>query len=67
LIRVTKLGGHLVFSVRTDVYLDGGFKEKQEALEREERWQLVEMTEPYAHLRFEDPDLKVRVFAYRVR
>ena len=67
LIRVTKLGGHLIFSVRTDVYLDGGFKEKQEALEREERWQLVEMTEPYAHLRFEDPDLKVRVFAYRVR
>jgi predicted TPR repeat methyltransferase len=67
LIRVTKPGGHLIFSVRTDVYLDGGFKEKQEALEREERWQLVEMTEPYAHLRFEDPDLKVRVFAYRVR
>ncbi len=67
LIRVTKPGGHLIFSVRTDVYLDGGFKEKQEALEREKRWQLVEMTEPYAHLRFEDPDLKVRVFAYRVR
>jgi len=67
LIRVTKPGGHLIFSVRTDVYLDGGFKEKQEALEREERWQLVEMTKPYAHLRFEDPDLKVRVFAYRVR
>lgn len=67
LIRITKLDGHLIFSVRTDVYLDGGFKEKQETLEREERWQLVEMTEPYAHLRFEDPDLKVRVFAYRVR
>ena len=67
LIRATRSGGYMIFSVRTDVYLDGGFKEKQEALEREERWQLVEMTEPYAHLRFEDPDLKVRVFAYRVR
>jgi len=66
LIRVTKPGGHVVFSVRTDVYLDGGFKEKQEALESEERWRLVEMTEPFSHLRFEDPELKVRVFAYRV-
>ncbi len=66
LIRVTKPGGYVIFSVRTDVYEDGGFKEKQEALEREERWQLLEMTEPFAHLRFEDPNLKVRVFVYRV-
>ena len=67
LIRVTKPGGHVIFSVRTDVYLDGGFKEKQEALEREGRWQLVEVTEPFSHLRFEDPELKVQVFVYRVR
>jgi predicted TPR repeat methyltransferase len=66
LIRVTKPGGYVIFSVRTDVYLEGGFKEKQEALQREERWQLVETSEPFAHLRFEDPDLKVQVFAYRV-
>jgi predicted TPR repeat methyltransferase len=67
LIRVTKPGGYIIFSVRTDVYLDEGFKEKQEALEREERWQLVEATEPFSHLRYEDPELKVQVFAYRVR
>ena len=66
LIRVTKPGGYVIFSVRTDVYLEGGFKEKQEALEREDRWQLVGTSEPFAHLRFEDPDLKVQVFAYRV-
>ena len=66
LIRVTKPGGYVIFSVRTEVYLDGGFKEKQEALEREERWRLVEMTDPFAHQRFRDPDLKVQVFAYRV-
>ena len=67
LIRATKPGGYMIFSVRTDVYLDGGFKEKQDTLEREERWQLVEMTDPFAHLRFEDPDLKIQVFAYQVR
>ena len=66
LIRVTKPGGHMIFSVRTDVYEDSGFKDKQEALEREGRWQLLEVTDPFAHLRFEDPNLKVQVFAYRV-
>lgn len=66
LIRVTKSGGHMIFSVRTDVYVDGGFKEKQEVLEREGKWQLLETTEPFSHLRLEDPDLKVQVFAYRV-
>ena len=67
LIRVSKPGGYVIFSVRTDVYVEGGFKQKQKALEREGRWQLVEVTEPFSHLRFEDPELKVRVFAYRVR
>ena len=67
LIRVTKPGGCMIFSVRTDVYEDGGFKGKQEALEREGRWQLLEVTEPFSHLRYEDPDLKVQVFAYQVR
>ena len=67
LIRVTKPGGHLIFSVRTDVYVEGGFKDKQEALEREGKWQLLETSEPFSHLRFEDPNLKVQIFAYRVR
>jgi predicted TPR repeat methyltransferase len=66
LIRVTRPGGYLIFSVRTDVYAEGGFKDKQEALEREGLWQLVEISEPFSHLRYEDPELKVRVFAYRV-
>jgi len=25
------------------------------------------MTEPFSHIRYEDPELKVRVFAYQVR
>lgn len=66
LIRVTKPGGYLIVSVRTDVYTDGGFKEKQEALEHEGKWQLVDVSAPFAHLRFEDPDLKIQIFAYRV-
>jgi len=56
----------MIFSVRTDVYVDGGFKDKQEALEREQRWRLVAASEPFSHLRFEDPELKVRIFVYQV-
>ncbi len=66
LIRVTRPGGYMILSVRTDVYEEGGFKEKQEALEREQKWQLVDVSASFAHLRFEDPDLKIQVFAYRV-
>ena len=66
LIRVTKPGGYMILSVRTDVFEEGGFKEKQEALEREHKWQLVDVSASFAHLRFEDPDLKIQVFAYRV-
>ncbi len=66
LIRVTKPDGHIIVSVRTDVYENGGFREKQEALENEQRWRLLDTSAPFAHLRFEDPDLKIQVFAYRV-
>lgn len=66
LVRVTRPGGHVIFSVRTDVYGDGTFKDQQERLEREQRWELREASEPFAHLRLEHPELKVQVFAYRV-
>jgi hypothetical protein len=29
-------------------------------------WQLVEMSEPFASLRYEDPELQAQVFAYQV-
>ena len=66
LIRATSSGGYMIVGVRTDVYKDSGFKEKQEALEREGRWQLVEVSEPFSPLRYEDPELKAQVFAYQV-
>ncbi len=64
LVRVTRPGGHVIFSVRTDVYADGAFKQQQEELEREGRWRLCQASEPFAHLRLEYPELKVQVFAY---
>ncbi len=66
LVRVTRPGGHVIFSVRTDVYGDGTFQQQQEELEQERRWELRQASEPFAHLRLEHPDLKVQVFAYRI-
>ncbi len=65
LIRVTRPGGVVIFSVRTDVYEDA-FGPRQERLEAEGKWERVGETRPFSHLPLEDPELKLQVFAYRV-
>jgi predicted TPR repeat methyltransferase len=66
LIRITMPGGHIIFSVRADVYLNLGFREKQDILEREGKWRLAEMTEKFQAMPLEDSQIFNRVFAYRV-
>ena len=65
LIRVTKPGGYMVFSLRTDVYEAGGFKEKQDSLEAEGRWRLVEVGERFQPLPKGEPEVYHRIWAYR--
>lgn len=67
LVRVTKSGGCVIFSVRDDVYRDGGFEGKLETLEAGGGWTLAEESLPYVQLPLADPDLKARVFVCRVR
>lgn len=66
LVRVTKPGGHIVFSLRTDTYLENGFKEKQEALESAGQWKLAEVTEPYQPLPKGEPEVLHQVWVYQV-
>jgi ubiquinone/menaquinone biosynthesis C-methylase UbiE len=66
LVRVTAPGGHVIFTIRDEVYSGAGYKEMQEALEKEDKWQLVEMTAPFQSLPLEEPDALNHVFAYRV-
>ncbi len=47
LVRVVEPGGWVIFSVRDDVYRDGGFEEKQASLENEGRWHRVTMSEAF--------------------
>ena len=47
LVRVVEPGGWVIFSVRDDVYRDGGFEEKQASLENEGLWRRVAMSEAF--------------------
>ena len=66
LVRVTRPNGHIVFSLRPDVYENDGFREKQDELESQGRWQLVERTEEFQPMPKGEPEVMHRVWAYRV-
>ena len=66
LIRITRPGRYIVFSLRPDVYRDSGFKEKQDALEAEGKWKLVEASEEFQPLPKGEPDMYHQVWIYQV-
>jgi len=66
LIRVTKPGGYIVFSLRPDVYEGGGFKEKMTELENDGKWELVEASDKMQVLPKGEPDIYHQVWVYRV-
>ena len=66
LIRVTKPGGSVVFSIRTDYYVDGGFDVKQTALEEAGKWRLLERSEPFLAMPNGEPDAWHEIWAYEV-
>jgi len=66
LVRITKPGGHIVFTLRPDVYEDSGFKEKQTALESESKWKLMEVSEKFQVLPKGEPDVYHQVWVYQV-
>ena len=66
LVRVTRPGGYVVFSLRPDLYEDGGFREKQASLETADRWQLVEASEPFLPMPKGEPEVFSQVWVYKV-
>ena len=66
LVRVTKPNGYIVFSLRPDVYENNGFRERQDELEAQGKWQLVERTEEFQPMPKGEPEVRHRVWAYRV-
>ena len=64
LIRVTRSGGHIVFSV-SRTYLEGEFEVRGKALEAAGQWRLVDTSERYNSTPLEG-ELPAQVYAYRV-
>jgi SAM-dependent methyltransferase len=50
LVRVTRPGGHVIFTLSAPVYEEGGFKEKLDALAAQGRWQATDATRPWQAL-----------------
>ena len=67
LTRVTRPGGHIVFSLRPDIYEQDGFREKQSSLEAEGKWRLVEEGEKYQPMPKGEPEVYHQVWTYQVR
>ena len=66
LIRITKPGGHIVFSVRSDTGINKVYQDKQDALLNEGKWELVEATNPFQCLPQATPGVLNQVFVYKV-
>ncbi len=66
LIRVTRPGGYVIFSLRPDVYESDGFKEKQADLESAGKWELTEESEQFQPLPKGEPEVYHQVWVYRV-
>ena len=65
-LRVTKTGGLIIFGMRPDAYEGGGFKEKQDSLESEGRWKLVDRSGPYQMMPSTEPELMYVTWIYEV-
>ena len=65
LVRVTRPGGYIVFSLRTDMVGDG-FQEYFAGLEAAGKWKLAETTEPFQPLPKGEPEVFHRIWAYQV-
>jgi predicted TPR repeat methyltransferase len=66
LIRITKPQGHIVFTLKTDVYLKNGFKEKMEEMEFKKMWEIIEISNEFHPLPIGEPEVLHQVWVYRV-
>ena len=65
LVRITKPGGHLIFSVKQGDIEPAGFKSKFDELETQGKWKIVEVVGPLLPM-VKEPEVAASVFVYRV-
>lgn len=67
LVRVTRPGGHAIFTVRESVLEQGGFRDVFEWLEKAERWTPIEESPLFRAFAIAEPEVLVRAFVFGVK
>jgi SAM-dependent methyltransferase len=65
LVRITRSGGHVVFTLRSDE-VPPGYEEKISELLARGRWELVERGDEFQAMPTSEPEVLVRVWAFRI-
>ena len=66
LARITRAGGHAIFTVRDTVLEQGGYRDVFEWLENAERWKPVEESVPFRAFAIAEPEVLVQAFVFEV-
>lgn len=66
LIRITKPGGYIIFTLRPEFHVATDFKDKMTSLVDSGRWRLVETTEPFDGRYKHFPGINLQVWVYQV-
>lgn len=66
LVRVTKKGGHAIFTVRNDRVVVGGFRTRFAALAKARRWTPMEESPAFDALAPTGPEVVVKAFVFRI-
>lgn len=66
LARITRPGGHAVFTVRDILVEEAGFREKFRQLETTGRWRAVEESEPFRAFVLAEPEVRVKAFVFEL-
>ena len=65
LVRVTRPGGFVIFTLRPDLYESAGFREVREELEAAGRWELVKMGKPVQALPKGEPEVLHQLWVFQ--
>jgi SAM-dependent methyltransferase len=66
LFRITRPGGHVLYTLRTDLYEGAGFKEKNNSLSQLGKWTLVEKGDEIQALPKGEPDVYLEAWIFEV-
>jgi predicted TPR repeat methyltransferase len=66
LVRITRPGGHAIFTVRDSVLDEGGFRDVFEWLEKAGHWRPMEESPSFRAFAIAEPDVLVKAFAFEI-